>query len=319
MWRRRISPGCLIAQKRDVAFGHLEFAQVRPPGSPKVKVVHRLAAAARGHRHRHRRHAVSCRLGDPGADPHRRRDQVARPSAVRGAARSGRSAARHSRHARRPRSAGRRVRRIWMHIEVAGPADANAEEVAAPRHRAGAARRSRRGRGLAAHARARSLAAAESRQEPPHAVPASEVAEVAEFLRWLADDHFTFLGCRDYRLVDDEGVESLAAVAGHRARSAARRPAAAAPAHRPSARSARAGARSATADHHQDQRALDRAPRGPSRLHRHQVVRPRRCGRRRAPLPGPVHLGRLRAERLADSAAAAARPQPCSTSRASRR
>ncbi len=40
------------------------------------------------------------------------------------------------------------------------------------------------------------------------------VAEVVEFLRWLADDHFTFLGYREYRLVDDDGVEALAAVSG---------------------------------------------------------------------------------------------------------
>ncbi len=39
-------------------------------------------------------------------------------------------------------------------------------------------------------------------------------AEVVEFLRWLADDHFTFLGYREYRLVDDDGVEALAAVSG---------------------------------------------------------------------------------------------------------
>ncbi|MEV6654594.1 NAD-glutamate dehydrogenase [Streptomyces sp. NPDC051219] len=38
-----------------------------------------------------------------------------------------------------------------------------------------------------------------------------EVDEARELLRWLADDHFTFLGYREYQLTDDD---SLAAVAG---------------------------------------------------------------------------------------------------------
>ncbi|GGZ21712.1 NAD-glutamate dehydrogenase [Streptomyces poonensis] len=38
-----------------------------------------------------------------------------------------------------------------------------------------------------------------------------EIEEARELLRWLADDHFTFLGYREYRLRDDD---SLAAVAG---------------------------------------------------------------------------------------------------------
>src|SRR5262249_46534922 len=35
-----------------------------------------------------------------------------------------------------------------------------------------------------------------SAQPPP--VPPAELAEVADFLRWLADDNFTFLGFREY-------------------------------------------------------------------------------------------------------------------------
>jgi glutamate dehydrogenase len=41
-------------------------------------------------------------------------------------------------------------------------------------------------------------------QPPP--VPAVEIAEVRDFLRWLDDDNFTFLGYREYRF--DEGGES---------------------------------------------------------------------------------------------------------------
>ncbi|HEX7107212.1 MAG TPA: NAD-glutamate dehydrogenase domain-containing protein, partial [Acidothermaceae bacterium] len=53
---------------------------------------------------------------------------------------------------------------------------------------------------------------------PPPGLPlsAAEVAETAEFLRWLADDHFTFLGYREYRLVDDPetGEPALGVVPG---------------------------------------------------------------------------------------------------------
>ena len=102
----------------------------------------------------------------------------------------------------------------WMHLEVVGPADENAAETLRrdivrvlqdvrdavedwPKMRAYASR-----------------AADELDAEPPNAVPAAETGEVVEFLRWLADDHFTFLGYREYRLVDDEGVDALAAVSG---------------------------------------------------------------------------------------------------------
>ncbi|MEU0740009.1 NAD-glutamate dehydrogenase [Streptomyces sp. NPDC006134] len=49
-------------------------------------------------------------------------------------------------------------------------------------------------------------------EEPlPGDLPAAEVEEAAELLDWLADDHFTFLGYREYQLRDDD---SLAAVPG---------------------------------------------------------------------------------------------------------
>jgi len=38
---------------------------------------------------------------------------------------------------------------------------------------------------------------AELRAHPPH-IPADELDESVAFLKWLADKHFTFLGCRDY-------------------------------------------------------------------------------------------------------------------------
>ncbi|WP_200263318.1 NAD-glutamate dehydrogenase [Streptomyces sp. HSG2] len=45
----------------------------------------------------------------------------------------------------------------------------------------------------------------------PEDLNAQEVAEARELLRWLADDHFTFLGYREYQL---RGDDSLAPVAG---------------------------------------------------------------------------------------------------------
>jgi glutamate dehydrogenase len=42
-------------------------------------------------------------------------------------------------------------------------------------------------------------------------LPGEEIEEARELLRWLADDHFTFLGYREYQLRDDD---SLAAVPG---------------------------------------------------------------------------------------------------------
>jgi glutamate dehydrogenase len=51
---------------------------------------------------------------------------------------------------------------------------------------------------------------------PPARVDAAECAEAAEFMRWLADDHFTFIGYREYRLVDDPatGEPALGVVPG---------------------------------------------------------------------------------------------------------
>ncbi|MGW5196355.1 NAD-glutamate dehydrogenase [Streptomyces spiralis] len=45
----------------------------------------------------------------------------------------------------------------------------------------------------------------------PADLPEQQVEEARELLRWLADDHFTFLGYREYQLRDDD---SLAAVPG---------------------------------------------------------------------------------------------------------
>ncbi|MFJ5926249.1 NAD-glutamate dehydrogenase [Kitasatospora sp. NPDC092948] len=51
-------------------------------------------------------------------------------------------------------------------------------------------------------------------EQPPAHLAEQEVGEAWELMRWLADDHFTFLGYREYDLVEHEGEEVLKAVAG---------------------------------------------------------------------------------------------------------
>jgi len=53
----------------------------------------------------------------------------------------------------------------------------------------------------------------ELEQNPPPLDPA-EVAESKDFLRWLIDNHFTFLGCRDYKLIGNETSRALQIVPG---------------------------------------------------------------------------------------------------------
>ncbi|MGW4646118.1 NAD-glutamate dehydrogenase [Kitasatospora sp. NPDC004289] len=51
-------------------------------------------------------------------------------------------------------------------------------------------------------------------EEPPAHLAEQEVGEAWELMRWLADDHFTFLGYREYDLAEHEGEEVLRAVPG---------------------------------------------------------------------------------------------------------
>ncbi|HWD76355.1 MAG TPA: NAD-glutamate dehydrogenase [Solirubrobacteraceae bacterium] len=61
-------------------------------------------------------------------------------------------------------------------------------------------------------ARATALATELRRQAPP--TDPHELAEAREFLTWLADDHFTFLGYREYELRDEGDTAELAFVEG---------------------------------------------------------------------------------------------------------
>ncbi|MEP6697004.1 MAG: NAD-glutamate dehydrogenase [Pseudonocardiales bacterium] len=64
--------------------------------------------------------------------------------------------------------------------------------------------------------RMRQTALQVARQLQSHAVPlpAEELSEAADLLRWLVDDHFTFLGYRKYAVVEHEGKQVIEAVPG---------------------------------------------------------------------------------------------------------
>ncbi|MEA2428900.1 MAG: glutamate dehydrogenase, partial [Thermoleophilaceae bacterium] len=56
--------------------------------------------------------------------------------------------------------------------------------------------------------------AAELAADVPHGLDQADVAEASEFLVWVEDQHFTFLGYRDYDVVEDAGGVRLTAVPG---------------------------------------------------------------------------------------------------------
>lgn len=55
---------------------------------------------------------------------------------------------------------------------------------------------------------------AELRSDPPASVDPAEVQQARDLLEWLADDHFTFLGYREYQLEKHDGHEHLRGVPG---------------------------------------------------------------------------------------------------------
>ena len=60
--------------------------------------------------------------------------------------------------------------------------------------------------------RGRALALMEEIELRPPELDPEELSEASSFLRWLADDHFTFLGYRDYDLITDEHAAGLRAI-----------------------------------------------------------------------------------------------------------
>jgi glutamate dehydrogenase len=62
--------------------------------------------------------------------------------------------------------------------------------------------------------RERVLAIVQGLDDRPPPIPPQELAEGQAFLRWLADHHFTFLGCRSHELVRLDGEDGLKVVPG---------------------------------------------------------------------------------------------------------
>ncbi len=56
--------------------------------------------------------------------------------------------------------------------------------------------------------------AARLREDPPPGIDPQMCAETADLLDWMVDDHFTFIGYREYDLRGDRGEEALAAIPG---------------------------------------------------------------------------------------------------------
>jgi len=102
----------------------------------------------------------------------------------------------------------------WMHIEIDREPDAAArEELARDLDRVLRDVRE----AVEDWPKMRSMAlqiAEEVVTSPPRGLPRQEVAEATELLRWLADEHFTFLGYREYELVDDPDGDRLLALPG---------------------------------------------------------------------------------------------------------
>ena len=140
-------------------------------------------------------------------------------------------------------------------------------------------------------------------EPPPTTSRDQEVEEARELLRWLADDHFTFLGYREYELTRRPTDARLRRRARHRPRHPALRPAPHAT-RRERTRSAPsfdrlpAEARAKAREHKlliltkANSRSTVHRPALP-RLHRREEVRRRRQRHRRAPLPRPVLVRRV--------------------------
>ena len=133
------------------------------------------------------------------------------------------------------------------------------------------------GRGLGADARGRGAVRTSSSASRRRSTRPSS-SEVKAFLAWVAADHFTFLGYREYDLVRRGRRGRPEGRPGLRSRDPARRPAPPYTKLRPKALEL------ARAPHvlvlTKANSRCDRAPSGVPRLHRRQEVRARRSGRR---------------------------------------
>ena len=142
---------------------------------------------------------------------------------------------------------------------------------------------------------------ARSRSSATQPIPLAKdaVAEAIAFLEWLRDDNFTFLGMREFSYSGGEKSGTLSASASRRASASSPIPTcgccAATEGEADDAGDPRLPLRPRSADRHQGQRQVDRAPPRLSRLCRRQDLRQEGRAYRRAAHRRPVHLDRLHA------------------------
>ena len=117
-------------------------------------------------------------------------------------------------------------------------------------------------------------AIAEIEQSPPP-IPEEELAEARALLQWMHDDHFTFLGYREYEIRTEGDEDVLASVEGTGLGilRVKRRAAPLAELLEADARGAQARAREEPAQPDQGELAVDRAPARVPRLHRREALR----------------------------------------------
>ena len=105
------------------------------------------------------------------------------------------------------------VRESWMHVEIDRIADEDAASIVENVQRV--LRDVREAVEDWPRTRQRMLDVVdELRAHAPVSLGAEEVRQGAELLEWLTDDHFTFLGYREYALEQHEGEDALRAIPG---------------------------------------------------------------------------------------------------------
>ena len=118
---------------------------------------------------------------------------------------------------------GDSIRESWMHVEVSRVSDRDdAAEIEEALQRVLGDVRVAVEDWPKMNAMVREIVDGLASDPPP--LSGSEITQGQDLLRWLASDHFTFLGFREYRLEVVDGRRGAAGAAGHRARDPALRP-----------------------------------------------------------------------------------------------
>ena len=162
---------------------------------------------------------------------------------------------------------GEAVRESWMHVEIDRlPEGDDPEAIVEDVQRVLRDVREAVEDWRKMHAQIEAIVA-DLRSDPPPLDP-EEVRQAADLLEWLADEHFTFLGYKEYKLEERDDDDYLLRRPRHRARHPPRRPGDVGVV-RPAARRGQGqGAREDAAGARQGQLPGDRAPPGVPRLRR---------------------------------------------------